>query len=236
MDIDKILLHFQHVVAWVPSSDGISDIFFSKYSILYCNCRMAANIMPKDISSKILDSAFIIAIVSAICYVLGYMAQIRAAISIGLPGHLLHDPSLHGTITLGGYYLLLIFAISLFLWVFVALVSKLLPRKWVSATKDYLKNRYLKHPVFYKLLAVLILTTLFCMLSLYAPIEARSYREDVMPYVKELKLHDNLKIQGKNLRFVCRKDGFIVLKRCNQQDYIILNSDDVKLLILKPAD
>jgi len=197
---------------------------------------MGANIMHKNISTKILDSAFVIAILSAICYVLGYMAEVHRAISIGLPLHLLNDPTLQTIITIGGYYLLLILAISLFLWAFVMLVSKLLPSKWITTIKEYLENRYLKHPVFYKLLAVLVLTTLFCMLPLYAPIEARAYREDVMPYVKDLKLDDNLKVQGTNLRYVSKKNGFIVLKRCDQQDYIILNSDDVKLLILKPAD
>jgi hypothetical protein len=192
--------------------------------------------MRKDISSKLLDSAFAIAFLSAICYVLGYMALVRRAIRTGLPGHLLHDPSIHTTITIGGYYLLLILAISLFSWAFVMFASKLLPRRWVITIKEYVKNRYLKHTVFYKLLAVLILMTLFCMLPLYAPIEARSYREDVMPYVKELKLHDNLKVQNKNLHFVCKRDGFIVLKRHDQQDYVILNSEDVRLLILKPVD
>ena len=192
--------------------------------------------MHKNISSKLLDSAFVIAILSAVCYVLGHMALVRTAIRTGLPRHLLLDPSLHTKITIGGYYLLLILAISLFIWAFSSLICKLLPQRWIHTKKEYLKNRYLKHTIFYNLLALLILMTLFSMLPLYAPIENRSYREDVMPYVTELNLHDNLKVQGKDLRFVCKRDGFIVLKRYDQQDYIILNSDDVRILILKPAD
>jgi len=37
-DIDKVLLHFKHIINVFINLDGIVSVFFSKYGMQYSNC------------------------------------------------------------------------------------------------------------------------------------------------------------------------------------------------------
>jgi hypothetical protein len=97
---------------------------------------------------RLLDSALLIAILSGICYVLGFIAQVRNAWQYGIPRPLLPDLQLEYTLTIGGPYLLLILIIFIIFYLFVIVFRWLMP-KTVSSVSKTLVGWYDENPYFY---------------------------------------------------------------------------------------
>ncbi len=108
------------------------------------------------LKSLIFESTLVTAVFTAICFLLGDVAHQRLAVQLGVPRHLLHKPAPQVIIANGSLYILFLLLIFLLLWAFVFVLFKYLPQKFVISTKENLKNRYLKHTIFYKLFMVLV--------------------------------------------------------------------------------
>ena len=75
--------------------------------------------------SPIVDSALVLAMISAVCYVAGFLIELREASELGLPLHLLPESSIQSIVLSGSIYLFFVATVAL-LFVLIVNVTVLL--------------------------------------------------------------------------------------------------------------
>lgn len=136
-------------------------------------------------SLSILDSALIVAMFSAVCYVMGHAAQVGIAQRMGVPVFLMPHVGPESFVLIGATYLILLFAVGLFLYFVWFLVGKhtgLLKSKVGGIVSD-MSSRAKQHPCTYLLLACLMAATIFCCGLLKSKVSVMSSRAKQHPRV-----------------------------------------------------
>ena len=111
----------------------------------------------------LLDSALIVAVISASCFALGQFALLPDAEKAGIPNHLVPEPAVQTVATIGGIYL---FVAGVFLFFAYAIVRACLlafSPVWRDRQAASARKRYLQHPADYSILAVFVL--LVCLVT-----------------------------------------------------------------------
>src|SRR5215208_5817669 len=75
-------------------------------------------------SLSVLDSALIVAMFSAVCYVMGHASQVGIAQRMGVPVFLMPHVGPESLVLIGATYLILLFAVGLFLYFVWLLVGQ----------------------------------------------------------------------------------------------------------------
>jgi hypothetical protein len=183
-----------------------------------------------------LDSALVLALASAIFYAAGYLERLSDASFFRLPYSLMpkEDPE---ELIVNGFLLFLIICLvgSLIIALVILiykLALKLMPDKMHEDTVVSLKKRFKQHKIFYTYLILLIVATLYWDFCAHPPVQHKNYMDGVLPSVLELQVKEPTKLTPGDWRFFSMRDGWIVLKRANTSQFMMLKADNVLKLAL----
>jgi hypothetical protein len=190
---------------------------------------------------SVLDSALILAVFSAICYVMGHAAQLRAARQLGLPLSLMPSIGPETFILVGGRYLILFGALGLllyFLWIRVGrrirIINAKLDPVWLG-----IESRAKKHPYVYLLLICLASATVFYSLPVLLPLTPRSvggpatFDPNVYSEVVELRLKEpELNLEERSFRYLWPHQDMVVLQDKGSSEFVLIKEDEIRLIIL----
>jgi len=203
---------------------------------------------PASRSLSIVDSALIVAMVSAVCFIMGHAARIGTANRLQVPFMLMPDVGPEGLILVGGEYLvelsaggLLLYIILYFVWALVNKRTSFLRAK-LGPTLSRLRSRARQHPYIPWLLACLagasILYTGSVFLLFHRTGGPRIFGggqavSDVV--VLRLKNSD-LDVAVRPLRYLWHDGDIVVLRDKSSGEFLLIEKDEVRLMILKRAE
>lgn len=191
---------------------------------------------------SILDSAVLVTMFSAACYVMGNAAQVSTARRLGVPFSLMPRLGPEIVILVGGTYLTLLFATGLllyFLWILWAQRIGALRDRLVPALTG-MRHRARQYPRVYLLLACLAGAALLYSVPLLLPWTPRAFggqgsvTGSLESIVVSVKLKDaSTDIAGRDLRFLWREADNLLLQDRRSGELLLIREDEVRLLILK---
>jgi hypothetical protein len=173
------------------------------------------------------DSALVIAAFSALFYWIGFLIRSHDAERLGIPRELLPDASPEGLLALGFMVSLPIFGLLLLLYPLLALIEMGLKRQTPIWTV------FRRHSTFYTCFALFAAMTLVAIAAENLPQSEWRFDDSKLPTVATLVLKDTAgqpKTDG--LKFVCRRDGWVVFKRAGQKVYAVFRDENVVTLVL----
>lgn len=184
---------------------------------------------------SVLDSAVILAMFSAVCYVMGHNALIGAARRLRLPLFLMPAFGPETVILVGGRYLVLFGALGLllyFLWILVGrrvgfLEAKLSP-VWLR-----IGLRAKQHPHVYLLLVCITGGAIVYSVPLLLPLTPRlgGGRPSVEVVALQLKEPD-ASLAGRSFRYLWPQEGIVILEDKANGELVVIREDEIKLMIL----
>lgn len=193
-------------------------------------------------SLSIVDSALILAMFSAACYIMGQASQIGTARRVGLPYAMMPPVGPEEHILVGGTYLVLIAAVGLLLYfTAVLLIARVrFVQKLAVPILQGVRLRVTQHPRVYFLLACLVGATATYTLPLSLPLMPRS--EDgpsvfgagrVASDVVALGLMSpDDHVRERRLRYLWQGHGVIVLQDKKSREVLVLKEQEVWLMIV----
>ena len=191
--------------------------------------------MPdKTPTQRLLDSALFIAVITAVCYVLGFLAHMRTGWTYGIPWHLLPDPPLHQTLVFGGIYLLIYAAIGLFVILLYLYLERRIAR--IKVVRTYFEDRFAKHRFVFSTFLVVISSTILFLVPLYleSPFGRGILQSKTLPKVIELKATNNAAPKDPtSWHYISHKDGLIILGNTSEKRYALINEDEVQSLVIE---
>ena len=192
-------------------------------------------------SLSVVDSALIVAMFSAVCYVMGHAAQVGIAQRMGVPVFLMPHVGPESFILIGATYLTLVFAVGLFLYFIWLLVGQRigLLKSSVGFIALGMSSRAKQHPRVYLLLACLTAAAIFYSVPLVLPFTPRSaggQRAFGGPFestVVTLRLKgSNADLAGRDLRYLWQDANIVVLQDKGSGELVLIKEDELSLLIL----
>ena len=187
---------------------------------------------------RLVDSAFVLAILSACCYAVGRLVNLRDAGQLGIPSHLLPVIPPETTLLIGALHLLVLTLAVLFFYVFSLLLLKLVPAKIVRSFGLGLQTVFARHPRLYPLLGVIFVVSVLFITVFWLPLSYTSYYDDRhLPDVVVIGLKDNQLLKDKaNLKYLGSSDDLFVLKRSRKKEFIVLRREDLTLMVLSRSN
>lgn len=190
---------------------------------------------------SVLDSALILAMFSAVCYVMGNAARLGTARRLGLPLFLMPEVGPETLILVGGRYLVLFGAVGLLLYFAWVLLGRRIPL--VKATMDPvwsgIGKRAHQHPRAYLLLACLASATIFYSVPLLAPLGPRlaggpaTFGGGPSSEVVALSLKEpDAAFAGRSFRYLWQHAGMVVLQDKESDELVVIREDEIRLMIL----
>lgn len=190
---------------------------------------------------SIVDSALILAMFSAVCFVMGHAARLGTARRLRLPLFLMPPVGAETLILVGARYIVLFGAIGLllyFVWILLGRRIAFLDKK-VRPAWSQVELRAKQHPYVYLLLVGLMAATSIYVLPLLLPLTPRSTggpaifggsssSEVVMLRLKE----PDAGLAGRNFNYLWQNANMIVLEDKGSGELVLIREDEIKLLIL----
>lgn len=198
---------------------------------------------PVSRSLSVVDSALILAMFSAVCYVMGHAARIGTARRMRVPFILMPQVGPEVVILIGGIYLVLLAAGGLLLYFVYVLLAKrtALLGKTVGRTLSGIRSRAEQHPRVYFLLASLAAITIMYTVPLSLPFTPRSAGgpsafggQAASDVVALLLKNSEGHAEGKTLRYLWPAEGVVVLQDKKSGELLLIDKDEVRLMILTP--
>jgi hypothetical protein len=187
----------------------------------------------KSVKEKLVDSALLIAILTAVCYAIGYLADVKMYRKAGIPSQLVSDAPVEYLLTTGGMYVMLYVALALlgyglFLWA---------SRKWPAHTARFsteLADRTRRCPQFYYPLFGLAAVVLVSAATLHIPARSTLLREDNLPHVVALDTTTGDDVASSDgWKFVSRRDGFMLFKDTRDDTFALFREETVNRLVVR---
>lgn len=178
--------------------------------------------------SRIVDSAFLLAIISSACYVVGFLIELGDKRALGLPAHLLPEYSIQSTLVCGGVHLLFAATVVLLFVLMGFLVARSLPQTVRGRIAHRAKAAYASHPKIWKAVGLVILGSSLTIIPLNFGSIRSSYTDEAMSRVISIEPQLPEASNNDNLLYLSTRDGFIILKRSGRKSFLILKKDDVK--------
>lgn len=178
--------------------------------------------------SPIVDSALVLAMISAVCYVAGFLIELRDAYALGLPPHLLPESSIQSIVLSGGVHLFFATMVALLFVLMGFLVATRLPQIVRHRIAHRATTVFDSHPKICVAVGLVILGSgLIIIPSRFVPMRF-SYTDEAMPRV--ISIHPQLPetSSNDNLLYLSTRDGLIILKRSGRKSFVILKKDEVK--------
>jgi len=181
------------------------------------------------------DSALMVAAFGGLLYLIGYQVQRGDAISLGIPMHLLPEASTESILTDGFLTGVLFLGFLLLVYLLLLLVLRCLPQSSNAAVGQYFRTAVSKHPRFYTLFGFFCAVAIMSIVANRIPVRSIWASFDrPLPKVSLLKLKDGRAAPDiGELRFLSRRDGWIILKRVGKNEYLLLREDNVESLSLQ---
>lgn len=187
-----------------------------------------SNADKKSWQASIVDSALVLAIVSAVCYVVGFLVDLRDARALGLPRHLLPEYSIQAQVLSGGVALLSLAAILLLVFLGAHLLGKLLPDQFKDRFHNSVVSAIAKHPRIYTFIGVILLASALVILPLrFVPVRP-SYVDAALPRVQNIHPQPKTWDGDEETLYLCTRGEFIILKRKGKRSFVVLKTDSVK--------
>lgn len=184
---------------------------------------------------SILDSAIILAMFSAVCYVMGHAALIGTARRLRLPLFLMPAIGPETIILTGGRYLVLFGALSLLLYFFWILVGRRVGFLEAKLRPLWLRIglRAKQHPHVYLLLLFIAGGAIVYIVPLLLPLTPRlaSGRSSVEVVALQLKAPD-ASLAGRSFRYLWPQEGVVILEDKANGELVVIRDDEIKLMIL----
>lgn len=188
---------------------------------------MTKRIIPFDLHLKLVDSALVIALCTAGCYMMGFLIKLRDSRALGLPSHLLPQHSIHSILFTGGSFLFYLVLIFLFLILVGFLIAKLLSEKLRGCILDQLKKYYNSHPTIYTVVGIAVFFSVFMLTPDILPMRTR-YQDRALPLVISIETEQTSIGKNENLLYLSNPDGLIILKRAGRNSFLILKQSDIE--------
>jgi hypothetical protein len=186
----------------------------------------------------LLDTAFLLAGISAVCLAFGHMVVLRDARILGLPHQLLPELSVQTVAVIGGIYIFVAGLCLLLLYFLALLVLKAVGESWRERQAAAMRARLLRHPRLYPLLGTLaVVGTVFAFVW-NVPVGKRwRYHDEQLPAVKTLQLKQAPAPESE-LLYLGRRDDLYVFKQKGRSEFLVVRVEDVTRLELvgKPED
>lgn len=186
-----------------------------------------SNSDEKSWHASIVDSALVVAVVSAVCYVVGFLVDLRDARALGLPRHLLPEYSIQAQVLSGGIALLSIAAILLLVFLMALLLRRLLPVQFTNRIHEPVVSAIAKHPRIYCVIGLILLASALVILPLRIIPVRPSYIDAALPRVQSIKPTPKNWDQNEETLYLCTRGEFIILKRKGKRSFMVLKRDAV---------
>ncbi len=195
-----------------------------------------------SISLKILDSALILALISAVCYMMGHAAHLGMSRRLKVPLHLMPSVAPETYILVGGLYLVFVGAIVLliyFLWFLLCKHVRSVRTRFAPELMG-IRARAKKYPKIYFLLACLAGATVFYSFPLMLPFTPQeaggpaAFGGRTGADVIELKLKEpDAAICNRDYRYLWDLTDIVVLQDKKNRDFVLIRKDEIRIMVLK---
>lgn len=187
----------------------------------------------KTIKESLVDSALLIGILSAACYVVGYFAELKTARAYRIPQQVLIDQRPEYLLTVGGGHVLLYVTVALLCYAAFLFGE----RKWPGITRcfnDPLRYRFETYPYLYYPLLCVTGVTVVILVTLYVPLPQRTAAYDNSPSVIALDVATGtVPFDPATTRLLSKRDGLIVLWDTEEDSFTILRQEFVNRISVK---
>lgn len=187
------------------------------------------------------NSAVILAALSGLFYWLGHQVQNADAATLGIPKHLLPEPTPQSTLTLGflngslyvGYFLLVYLVLYLLLFAAPRARGFLFGGMWIAMRR---------HPHFYGVFVAFAVIVLINKAPYWIPKGSSwLYADQNLPVVKTMVSKaaadkGMTAADGDGLLFLCRNSGWVILKRPGEKRFRLVREDSLASLELEAAE
>lgn len=196
---------------------------------------------PPGGSLSVLDSALIIAAVSAACYIMGHAARLGTSRRLRVPVMLMPDVGPEIFVLVGGIYLVMLAAVGLLGYFVYVLVDKRTTalRRMIGPVLLSFSERSHQHPRTYFLLAALASLSLMYSVPMLLPFTPRSAGgpsafggRDASDVVKLALVNPEADLIGRTLRYLWRQGGFVVLQDKQSGELVLVAEGQVRVLML----
>jgi len=188
-------------------------------------------------SLSVLDSALIVAMFSAVCFVMGHAAQLGAARRMGVPMFLMPHVGPETVILIGATYLILLCAVGLllyFVWILAGQRVGLL-KSSLGPVFSGMRSRAKQHPRTYLLLACLAGAATIYSVPLLLPFTPRSaggqraFGGPVESIVVTLRLKESdADLAGRNLKYLWKDAGIVLLQDTGSGELVLIKEDEIR--------
>lgn len=187
----------------------------------------------KTIKESLVDSALLIAILSAVCYVVGYFAELKMVRAYGIPQQVLADQRPEYLLTVGGVHVLLYSTIVLACYG-AFLIGE---RKWPAMATTFNKSlsyRLQNYPYFYIPLFGISCVVAVALATLYLPLPRNITAYENSPTVVALDVSTGtVPFDSATTRLLSKRDGLIVLWDTREDSFTILRQEFVNRISVR---
>ena len=189
----------------------------------------------------------LVALVSAVLYVLGSLEGWQKANDRGVPTDYLADVSVQETAVKGFGDLLLLTAIVLLALAVLILLGS--PFRLHEKLRTLMRSWYERHPIFYMVFGVFVILAAFQIAGVGLPILRQTVLHRLPSWWAELygrPMDDSLRVldvqlkeggsllkEKGELRFVARRNGFLTLQRGRDREFVIISEANLLSLVLR---
>jgi hypothetical protein len=190
---------------------------------------------PSGLRELVFDSAFIIAVLSGICFGVGHLVVLRDGRHLSLPHQLLPDLPAQTVAVVGAIYTLVTGLCLLLGYFLLLLLHRLLGPETRKAVSKAGTEALARHPRMYPVLGALIVIGIVCMFVWHYPVGKNwRYHDTQLPVVKSVQVKkDSPPINATGLLYLGRRDGVFVFKRAGQSDFVVVREDDMARMELE---